>query len=73
MCFILYQVHVTALHFAAGGGHTEIVKLLLEKEADVHTEVTILVSTILLGNDIDSVYLRLHISCFHILECIRSD
>ena len=64
---------MTALIFAAGGGHTEIVKLLLEKEADVHTEVTILVSTILLGNDIDSVYLRLHFSCFNILECIRSD
>ena len=64
---------MTALIFAAGGGHTEIVKLLLEKEADIHTEVTILVSTILLGNDIDSVYLRLHFSCFNIFECIRSD
>ena len=36
---------MTALIFAVGGGHTEIVKLLLEKEADVHTEVTALVST----------------------------
>ena len=36
---------MTALIFAADGGHTEIVKLLLEKEADVHTEVIGLVST----------------------------
>ena len=37
MSFTLYQFGFTALHYAAGGGHTDVARLLLDKGADVNS------------------------------------
>ena len=35
--FILYQMGRTALHYAAMYGHIDVMRLLLDKGADVHS------------------------------------
>ena len=37
MSFTLYQYGLTALHWAAAGGHTDVTRLLLDKGADVNS------------------------------------
>ena len=38
MSFTLYQYGLTALHWAAAGGHIDVTRLLLDKGADVNIE-----------------------------------
>ena len=37
MSFISYQIGLTALHYAAAGGHTDVARLLLDRGADVNS------------------------------------